>query len=178
MLRYTARVYWTCSTSSMASRKPQSIRRKRPKWANSASLCHFRRAFQCGFAYTCGRIQNLILPSRIFLGVGSAPWYFHRSDISRFYFLSNCTAWCVLSGFHENVSLILTMLQLWRNMEIHFEPVHSWVDWNNRNWKTGRKCESGRSKLNLLCNTVPSWGRIPNTKIPNTLCVHVHITLK
>lgn len=45
---------------------------------------------------------------------GSAPWYFHHSDISGFYFLSNCTAWCVLRGFHENdESPISTMLQLW-----------------------------------------------------------------
>lgn len=90
--------------------------------------------------------------SQLDFGNGSALWYFHHSDISGFYFLSNCTAWCVLRGFHENdESLISTMLQLWGNMEIHFEPVHSWVDWNNRNRK---QKQGARVKMAIRNSTV------------------------
>lgn len=77
-------------------------------------VCHLFKELvaECG-EYTHGQAQNLKLPSWIF-GNGSVLWYFHHSDISGFYFLSNCTAWCVLRGFHENdESLISTMLQLW-----------------------------------------------------------------
>lgn len=112
--------------------------------------------------------------SQLDFGNGSALWYFHHSDISGFYFLSNCTAWCVLRGFHENdESLISTMLQLWGNMEIHFESVHSWVAWNNRNRKQKQGTRVKMANRNSTVFKIPAglWERILTAKIPNTLNV-------
>lgn len=100
----------------------------------------------CGCEYACGQMQNLILPSWIF-GMGVHRDIFTTLTLAGFMFLSNCTAWCVLRGFHENdESLISTMLQLWGNMGIHFEAVHSWLDWNNRNRK---QKQGARVKISL-----------------------------
>lgn len=55
------------------------------------------------------------------------------------------------------------------NMEIHFEPIHSWVDLNNRKikvkWGEG---DSGKIKLSFLQSTHNLRPRITMNEIPNT----------
>lgn len=116
----------------MASLKEDKASKEWPRKGQQPA-CNFLKEL---WLWICMWSDSKFNTSQLDFWNGSALWYFHHSDISGFYFLSNCTAWCVLRGFHENdESLISTMLQLWGNMGIHFEPVHSWVDWNNRNRK-------------------------------------------
>lgn len=171
------RVIWTYLQYGITKRR-QSIKSTNQN-GPAACMSFLKRA--CGCEYARGQIQNLILPSWIF-GNGSALWYFHHSDISGFYFLSNCTAWCVLRGFHENdESLISTMLQLWGNMEIHFEPVHSWVDWNNRNKKQKRGARVKMAIRNSTVFKIPSHYEKESPQQNKSVChilQHIHITLK
>lgn len=166
----------------MPSQKEDKASKTPPKNGPTACMSFLKRA--CGCEYACGQIQKFNT-SQLDFWNGSALWYFHHSDISGFYFLSNCTAWCVLRGFHENdESLISTMLQLWGNMGMHFEPVHSWVDWNNRNRKQKQRARVKMAIQNSTVFKIPACYENESFQLKSLIpsmfqiLLHIHITLK
>lgn len=151
---------------------------------NGPTVCMSFLKRACGCEYARGQIQNLILPSWI-LGMGVHCDIFTTLTLAGFIF------WVIAQlDVYSGVSM-RTMKVLFQqycnyggNMEIHFEPVHSWVDWNNRN----RKQKPGaRVKMAIRNSTVfkiqTSYEKESlqlKSLIPSVCQIqqHVHITLK